>query len=698
MPDQPMRGIAGRVCPRATALLVLAVFASSAPAQVAADYAVQVTATVQIAPAQIALSWGSYSGATQYLVYRKTWTATTWGTAIATLPGSATGFIDTNVTAGSSYEYRVTRQASVFGYGYIASGISLPLVEDRGNVVLVVDTTHSSDLSAELGRLQQDLVGDGWTVIRHDVTRTATVPSVKALIVADYQAAPSRVTTVFLFGHVPVPYSGNLAPDGHGDHIGAWPADVYYGDMDGIWTDTSNYGGTGRQSNVPGDGKFDQTSAPGRVELAVGRVDLANMPAFGPRTERDLLGQYLDKDHAFRHAVWTLPARGLVDDNFGAFGGEAFASTGWRAFSAFFGRGNVFTLDWFTTLANNSYLWAYGCGGGSFTGAGGVGSTSNFASTDTKVAFTFLFGSYFGDWDVSNGFLRAPLATTTYGLTCAWAGRPAWYVHHMAMGETIGYGARVTQNNSGVYFYGYGPSVHIALMGDPTLRLTPVAPVSNLTVNPGIHVAALTWTASPEMVDGYHVYRSPNPGGPFTRVTSLPLGNTSFTDSSVPGGTWTYMVRAVKIETSASGSYGNASQGVFTSTTVGGSSTTGFFEITPCRAVDTRNPNGPLGGPRLAASSVRRFVATGSCGIPAGAQAISANVTVTNATADGRLVVYPGDLTVPPLVETVVFRAGRTRANNTILGLARDGSGSFNAQNATPGTLDLIVDVTGYFQ
>ena len=624
------------MCPRATIILALAVVASRASAQVAADYAVQLTATVQTAPAQIALSWGSFSGTAQYVVSRKARAASTWGTAIATLPGSATGFTDTSVTAGTPYEYQVTRQAGVFGYGYVASGISLPLVEDRGIVILVVDSTL-------------------------------------------------------------VPYSGNLAPDGHGDHIGAWPADLYYGDMDGVWTDTANYGGTGRQSNVPGDGKFDQTAA-GRVELAVGRVDLANMPAFGPRTERDLLGRYLDKDHAFRHAVWTLSARGLIDDNFGAFGGEAFASTGWRAFSAFFGRANVFALDWFSTLANNSYLWAYGCGGGNYTGAGGVGSTSNFATTDTKVAFTFLFGSYFGDWDVSNDFLRAPLATTTYGLTCAWAGRPAWYVHHMAMGETIGYGARVTQNNSGTYFYGYGPSVHIALMGDPTLRLTPVAPVSNLAVNPGIHTAALTWTGSLETVDGYHDYRSSNPAGPFTRVTSSPLGSTSFTDSGVPGGSWTYMVRAVKVETSASGSYGNASQGLFASTIVGGSATAGFFELTPCRVLDTRKPNGPLGGPRLAASSVRRFVAAGSCGIPAGAQAISANVTVTNATADGRLVVYPGDLLVPPLVETVVFRAGRTRANNTILAFAGDGSGSINAQNATPGTVDLILDVTGYFQ
>jgi hypothetical protein len=681
----------------AAAALVLVALASRAPAQVAADYAVQVTAAVQASPARIVLSWGSYSGATQYVVSRKAWTATSWGSSIATLSGSATGYTDSAVTAGTSYEYQVLRQASVTGYGYVASGIALPLVEDRGTVVLVVDSTYAADLTDELARLQQDLVGDGWSVIRHDVARNASVPSVKALIKTDYLASPSRVKTVFLFGHVPVPYSGDIAPDGHGDHIGAWPADLYYGDMDGTWTDTANYGGTGRQNNVPGDGKFDQSSAPGTVELAVGRVDLANMPAFGPKTERDLLLQYLDKDHAFRHAEWTLPARGLIDDNFGAFGGEAFASTGWRAFSAFFGRSDVFALDWFTTLAGNGYLWAYGCGGGNYTGAGGVGSTSNFATTDTKVAFTFLFGSYFGDWDASNDFLRAPLATKTYGLTCAWAGRPAWYVHHMAMGETIGYGARVTQNNSGTYFYGYGPSVHIALMGDPTLRLTPVAPVSNLAVTPGNHTAALSWTASPEVVDGYHVYRSPTALGTYARVTPTPVMGTSFTDAGVPGGSWTYMVRAVRLETSASGSYGNASQGVFATTTVGGSATSRFFPVTPCRLVDTRRPAGPLGGPALAASATRLFVASGACGVPAGAQAIAANVTVTNATVDGRLVVYPADLTAAPQVETIVFRAGSTRANNGLLVLARDASGSFKAQNATAGSLDLVVDVTGYF-
>ena len=64
---------------------------------------------------------------------------------------------------------------------------------------------------------------------------------------------------------------GNLAPDGHGEHYGAWPADVYYGDVNGAWTDNSVWS-TGaawpRNHNVPGDGKFDQTTIPSQVELA----------------------------------------------------------------------------------------------------------------------------------------------------------------------------------------------------------------------------------------------------------------------------------------------------------------------------------------------------------------------------------------------------------------------------------------------
>jgi len=188
-----------------------------AAAQATSDYAVQVTASVQSVPPRITLSWPAFAGATAHTVYRKAWGVASWGTAIATLAGTATGYADGTVAAGTAYEYEVIRTAAVTGYGYLATGTDLPLVEDRGKVVLVVDASMSASLAPELARLQRDLVGDGWTVLRHDVARTATVPSVKALIKADYDADPAHVKSVFLLGHVPVPYSGSIAPDGHSD-------------------------------------------------------------------------------------------------------------------------------------------------------------------------------------------------------------------------------------------------------------------------------------------------------------------------------------------------------------------------------------------------------------------------------------------------------------------------------------------------
>lgn len=84
--------------------------------------------------------------------------------------------------------------------------------------------------------------------------------------------------------------------------MGAWPADVYYGDVDGIWTDVSVNSTTAspaRTQNAPGDGKFDQSVVPGNVELQVGRVDFNGMPSF-TLTEQQLLQNYLNKNHEYR--------------------------------------------------------------------------------------------------------------------------------------------------------------------------------------------------------------------------------------------------------------------------------------------------------------------------------------------------------------------------------------------------------------
>jgi len=557
------------------------------------DYAVRVSAIVQTNPPQISLVWPADPGASGYTVYRESFGANNWGSGIASLGAAAAGYTDASVVAGSNYEYRVSKTASgYYGEGYVYAGIQAPLVDSRGKIVLLVDSSQSSGLSNELGRLQQDLVGDGWTVLRHDVARSVVDPAntsssvwaarsnelanAKALVRGDYNADPANVIAVFILGHLPVPYSGVIAPDGHvPQHLGAWPADGYYGDVPYdvyFWRDSfvSTNGATEtRNWNLPGDGKFDQSIFPLPLTLQAGRVDLANLPSI-PLSETESLRQYLNKDHNFRTKAISAQRQGWIDDNFGLSTGEPLAVTGWRNFAPLFGATNTLAgADWFGPLATNSCLWGYGCGPGTYTSCGGVGATADFATADPQVVFTMFFGSYFGDWDSQDNFMRAALATPTYTLTCVWSGRPYWQFHHMGLGQTIGFSALVSQNNLGVAQGGYDFNtdngyVHVALMGDPTLRMHIVAPPSALTiVTDGAGGVNLSWNASPDTVLGYYVYSAPTAAGPFSRLTTNLVTGSSYTVSSVT--TNVYMVRAVKLEVSGSGSYYNASQGIFQS-------------------------------------------------------------------------------------------------------------------------------------
>jgi glucose/arabinose dehydrogenase len=120
-----------------------------------------------------------------------------------------------------------------------------------------------------------------------------------------------------------------------------------------------------------------------------------------------------------------------------------------------------------------------------------------------------------------------------------------------------------------------------------------------------------------------------------------------------------------------------------------------FFTVTPCRVFDTRDPAGPWGGPSLVGGQDRTFAIAGRCGIPSTARAISINVTVTGPTAPGFLTLSPTGAP-PPLVSTINFRAGQTRANNAIVTLG--GAGDIVVRAGMPsGNLHVILDVNGYF-
>jgi len=539
------------------------------------SHAVQLSATVQSVPAQIRLNWvaDTVANVNTYTVMRRDGPGAGWAT-LANLVGSDNGYTDGSVQGGRVYEYQVVKRGlTVTGYGYVSAGIDVPAIERRGKLVLVVERSVASALGGEVDRLVADLTGDGWVVSRFDVGRDDAPASVRAQIRSEYSADPANVRAVFLLGRVPVVRSGNLSVDGHGGR--ALPADSFYGDMDGSWTDGN------------GDGVYDHDTIPSDIELMVGRVDFFDLPVAGD--DISLLRRYLQKNHDYRHARTRVTPRALLADRFGDFGGEAFAASGVRNFTALLGPGRIEVapaLDgasagqrWISRLNAQDYQWVFGAGGGSDTTIGWMGTSgqfqnvrsADFLSPGARGTFYLLFGSWFVDWSRTDNVMRAALAAPTHGLAATWTGRPHLFLHHMAVGEPIGHGIRASQNNSGTYSNQsnrFTRGVHVALMGDPTLRSQVVAPPGQVRVGAGTGAPSLAWGASPDATHGYHVFRATNPAGPFTRVTSASIGATSFTDTGAPAGEFTYMVRAVRLEASGSATYYNLSQGVFASATV----------------------------------------------------------------------------------------------------------------------------------
>jgi hypothetical protein len=554
-------------------LLIILFFANTRSfAQSAADYALQITATVQQAPAQVKLQWKKPSTHPTYKIYRKTMAGTSWGTAIATLTATDSTYTDAGVVADSAYEYQIIGTGSITSTGYIYAGVNVVPIHHRGTLLLLVDSVFIDSCKNELFSLMKDISGDGWAIKRHNIARTTGDVAVHNIIANDYMNN-SDVAAVLIIGHLAVPYSGDLNPDGHPQHLGAWSADVYYANMFGPWTDnvvSDTSGSYTANRNIPGDGKWDQTVIPSASQLQVGRIDFFNMPAFG-KTEIQLMKSYLARDHQYKMDSLLMVHRALIYDNFGAFSGEAFAANGWRNFPPMVGSNNISALPFIASLNDSSYQWAYGCGGGSFTSASGIGTTTNFTTNNVNAIFTMLFGSFFGDWNVQNNFMRAPLCAAVPALTSCWAGRPNWFVHHMALGWHIGYSTLLTQNNS--FLYGpasYGENyVHVALMGDLTLRTDYIKPPKNVVINaPATGSAVINWQPSPDAgVSGYYVYRSDTLFGTYKLLNTNPVAAT-LTDSFGNSGLKYYMVRAAKLTQTPSGSYYNLGIGIIDSANV----------------------------------------------------------------------------------------------------------------------------------
>jgi hypothetical protein len=120
-----------------------------------------------------------------------------------------------------------------------------------------------------------------------------------------------------------------------------------------------------------------------------------------------------------------------------------------------------------------------------------------------------------------------------------------------------------------------------------------------------------------------------------------------------------------------------------------------YYQPVPqTRILDTRTGLGSPTGP-VAANAITNLQITTKAGVPASnVTAVALTLTVTAPTAAGHLDVYPDD-TPPVGTSNVNFNAAQTISNYVIVPVGPNGH--IDLANTSPGTVQLLGDITGYF-
>lgn len=134
----------------------------------------------------------------------------------------------------------------------------------------------------------------------------------------------------------------------------------------------------------------------------------------------------------------------------------------------------------------------------------------------------------------------------------------------------------------------------------------------------------------------------------------------------------------------------------------GSATETVFVPVEPCRLIDTRPSTvvGPRATP-IGEDAPVAFTAWDSgdgeslCQIPATATAISTNTTIVDPSNASFLALYPADAETPD-VSNLNYQPGQAPTPNAVT-TKLSASGQFNVYNRF-GTVDVIVDIAGYYQ
>jgi DNA-binding beta-propeller fold protein YncE len=228
------------------------------------------------------------------------------------------------------------------------------------------------------------------------------------------------------------------------------------------------------------------------------------------------------------------------------------------------------------------------------------------------------------------------------------------------------------------------------IMQGNTVRSFPIPQNTNCNIPSTAAAYSLNVTVVPLATLGYLTIWPTQEIQPVVSTLNSPDGRTKANAAVVPagvgGGVSVYVTDTTNVILDIDGYFAPATSNSYE-----------FFSLPPCRLVDTRQADGELGGPRLAAQTPRDFPLLLSACIPTGVHplAYSLNFTVVPNPGGqplGYLSVWPAG-EQQPVVSTLNNPTATVVANAAIVPAGSGGDIDVYAYNTT----DLLIDINGYF-
>ncbi len=174
---------------------------------------------------------------------------------------------------------------------------------DLGRICIVIHQNVYLEITAALTQYEADLHAMGFDTVTY-VYVSGSPEDLRGHLTMLYQQTESLVGAV-LIGNIPYIVYEMMQDWGNGDEYEDFPCDIFYMDLDGIWSDDLSSGLV-----LPDNGKYDSRSGNLDLEIWVSRLRTDNLVSLG--SESDLLNTYFDKNNRYRNRMLTPASEALI--------------------------------------------------------------------------------------------------------------------------------------------------------------------------------------------------------------------------------------------------------------------------------------------------------------------------------------------------------------------------------------------------